>query len=95
MSEILDWVMGIFLAMIVISSLIFVANSLNNSIKYNDLKDAIERCNENLGVGNWTFTESEDYYSCSKASMTTTSTTTYTTTNTTTCYVNEVEVPCP
>jgi hypothetical protein len=71
-----------------------------SSVNYWELKDTIKHCNQDFGIGNWTFTEDHNFYidsfSCRayhQDSYVTSSATQYITT-TKTCFKNGKEVTC-
>ena len=60
--EILLGLFGLFIFGIISLSVFF-------SLSYFDLKGVIKDCNKDFGVGNWTFGETKDHYSCSATTL--------------------------
>ena len=51
----------IILGLAAIATFTFLSYS---TLGYWELKQFIDNCNKDLGVGNWTFTEDKEHYSC-------------------------------
>ena len=75
-----------------ISIFIGIFFCLFNTLQYYDLKSVISKCNKDFGIGNWTFTETTEYYSCKAYNQQN-----YITTSSISsrdCYLNGIKTKC-
>lgn len=80
--EISTDIVFLFEAILILTLVITAFFTVYKTVSYYELRSIIDKCNEDFGAGNWTFTESTDYYSCRS----------YSTIKN--CYVNDMEVNC-
>jgi len=87
--EILLGLFGLFIFGIISLSVFF-------SLSYFELKGVIKDCNKDFGVGNWTFGETKDHYSCSAYNLNYHSNISVSTTliQTRECYIDGNKVNC-